>query len=111
MYKEDNIILRKFEKKDIINKVKENKNRYDTVIEYYITLEENNYKRMGISYVVSRKIINYGFSKLELNKIWLCVDYDNIASRELYDKGKMIDRCMYGIIKEEWSDINEYINN
>lgn len=176
MYIEDSIILRKFSKKDITNKVKwindpknneylhydlplttektevwyniikENENRYDAVIEYknvpigviglinidkckgeyYITLGENDYKRKGISYIASKKLIHYGFSTLGLNKIWLCVDYDNIAARKLYEKlgfklegilkkdiyfkGKMIDRCMYGIIKEEWSDNNEHIN-
>lgn len=171
------ITIRKFEKKDIPNKVKwindkcnnnylhydlpltldktaiwyENiknlSNRYDAIIEYkkipvgvigiinigkrkgeyYITLGETDYKRKGISYVASQKLIDYGFSELGLEKIWLCVDYDNIAARKLYEKlgfklegtlrkdiyfkGKMIDRCMYGIIKEEWSDRNEHTNN
>lgn len=173
---EIDITLRKFEKKDIknkvkwindiknneylhydlplscekteiwYNKIKNDVTRYDAIIEYknipigviglinidkckgeyYITLGENDYKRKGISYIASKKIINYGFSKLGLNKIWLCVDYDNIAARKLYEKlgfklegilrkdiyfkGKMIDRCIYGIIKEEWSDTNEHTN-
>lgn len=173
----EEITIRKFEEKDIPNKVKwinDNNNnsylhynlpltikettnwykniknmqsRYDAIIEYknipvgviglinidkckgeyYITLGERNYKRKGISYIASKKIINYGFTELGLNKIWLCVDSDNIAARNLYEKlgfklegilrkdiyfkGKMIDRCMYGIIKEEWSETNEYINN
>lgn len=174
---EIDITLRKFEKKDIknkvkwindiknneylhydlplscekteiwYNKIKNDVTRYDAIIEYknipvgviglinidkckgeyYITLGENDYKRRGISYIASKKLINYGFSKLGLNKIWLCVDYDNVAARKLYEKlgfklegtlkkdiyfkGKMIDRCMYGIIKEEWSGANEYTNN
>lgn len=129
------------------NKVEKSENRYDAIIEcddipvgviglinidkckgeYYITLGESDYKRKGISYTASQKLINYGFSKLGLNKIWLCVDADNIAARNLYEKlgfklegtlrkdiyfkGKMIDRCIYGIIKEEWSETNEHINN
>lgn len=129
------------------NKIKELPSRYDAIIEYqnvpvgviglinidkckgeyYITLGENDYKRKGISYIASKKLINYGFLELGLNKIWLCVDFDNIVARKLYEKlgfklegilrkdiyfkGKMVDRCIYGIIKEEWSDINEYTNN
>lgn len=174
---DNNITIRKFQKKDILNKVKwindinnneflhydlpltvekttlwyeKNKkisNRYDAIIEYkkipvgvigiinidkrkgeyYITLGENDYKRKGISYIASQKLINYGFLKLELNKIWLCVDFDNVAARKLYEKlgfklegilkkdiyfkGKMIDRCMYGLTKDEWSVTNEFINN
>lgn len=50
----------------------------------------------------------------------------NIAARNLYEKcgfqlegflrkdiffkGEMINRCMYGIIREDWKN-NEYINN
>lgn len=173
----EDIALRKFEQKDIKNKVKwindkknneylhynlpltiegttiwykkisNLKSRYDAVIEYngtpigiiglininkkkgeyYITLGEHEYKRKGISYIASKKLITYGFNNLELEKIWLCVDSENLAARKLYEKlgfklegtlkkdiyfkGKMIDRCIYGIIKEEWNDKDEYIDN
>ena len=88
--------------------------------EYYITLGDNNYKRKGISFEATKQIIKYGFEKLEVEKIWLCVDEKNIAARKLYEKvgfklegtlrkdiffkGEMINRCMYGICKDEWSD-------
>ena len=120
-------------------KIKDNKNRYDAIIEYkgipvgviglinidkkfkkaeyYITLGEKEYKRKGIATIASKKLIEYGFKNLNVNKIWLCVDYDNLIARKLYEKigfslegilkkdiyfnGKMIDRCIYGVIKEK----------
>ena len=120
------------------NLVKNNPNRHDMIIEYnnnpvgiigiininkkrgeyYITLGENNYKRKGISYEATRLILDYAFNKIELEKVWLCVDEENAPARHLYEKigfvqegflrkdiyvnGKMINRCMYGILKEEW---------
>ena len=87
--------------------------------EYYITLGENDYKRKGISYEATKLILDYAFYKLNLEKVWLCVDENNIAARKLYEKigfiqegllrkdiyfkGEMINRCMYGILKEEWT--------
>lgn len=95
--------------------------------EYYITLGESEYKRKGISFEASKQILNYAFDVLNLEKVWLCVDEENIAARRLYEKigfrlegtllkdiffkGKMINRCMYGICKDEWSVIYEHFNN
>ena len=86
--------------------------------EYYITLGEHDYKRKGISYEASKLILDYAFNNLKLEKVWLCVDEKNIAARKLYEKvgfklegilrkdiyfkGEMINRYMYGILKEEW---------
>ncbi len=94
--------------------------------EYYITLGENEYKRKGISRKATDMILKYAFEQWNLEKVWLCVDEKNIAARNLYEKcgfqlegflrkdiffkGEMINRCMYGIIREDWKD-NEYINN
>lgn len=119
---------------------KNNSNRHDMIIEYnnipvgvigiinidkkkgeyYITLGENNYKRKGISYEATKLILDYAFYELNLEKVWLCVDENNIAARKLYEKigfiqegllrkdiffkGEMVNRCMYGILKEEWTD-------
>lgn len=85
--------------------------------EYYITLGESEYKRKGISFAATKLILDYAFNILNLEKIWLCVDEKNIAARNLYEKvgfvlegilrkdiffkGEMINRCMYGIIREE----------
>ena len=94
--------------------------------EYYITLGENDYKRKGISYEATKQILDYAFKELDLEKVWLCVDDLNFAAKKLYEKvgfkqegflrkdiyfkGKMVDRCMYGILREEWTN-NEHTNN
>lgn len=86
--------------------------------EYYITLGDVNYKRKGISFRATELILDYAFKNLKLEKVWLCVDEKNIAARKLYEKigfiqegllrkdiffkGEMINRCMYGILREEW---------
>ena len=86
--------------------------------EYYITLGETDFKRKGISYSATKLILDYAFNDLNLEKVWLCVDEKNIAARHLYEKvgfaqegllrkdiyfkGEMINRCMYGILREEW---------
>ena len=122
--------------------IKENENRYDAIIEYnnipvgviglinidlknkkaeyYITLGEKKYKGKGIATIATKKIIEYGFKNYNIEKIWLCVDAENVIARKLYEKAgfslegilkkdmyfknKMIDRCMYGICKEDWSN-------
>lgn len=86
--------------------------------EYYITLGDNDYRRKGISFEATRQIIDKAFKEFGVEKIWLCVDAENMPARKLYEKvgfklegnllkdiyarGKMIDRCLYGIIKEDW---------
>ena len=86
--------------------------------EYYITLGESKYKRKGISYEATKLILDYAFNELKLEKVWLCVDEKNAAARHLYEKvgfiqegflrkdiyfkGEMINRCMYGILRAEW---------
>ena len=127
------------------DKVKDDKNRYDAVIEYnnipvgvlglinidenkkkaeyYITIGEKDYKGRGIATIATKKIVEYGFNNYNIEKIWLCVDADNSIARKLYNKvgfelegvlrkdiyfkGKMIDRCMYGICKEEWNRVRK----
>lgn len=119
-------------------KNKGNKKRHDMIIEYnnipvgvigiinikdrkgefYITLGESKFKRKGISFEATKQIIELAFKSFNIDKIWLCVDEDNLAARRLYEKvgfkqegllrediffkGKMINRCMYGILKKEW---------
>lgn len=87
--------------------------------EYYITLGEKEYKGKGIATIATKQIIDYGFNNYNIEKIWLCVDDKNTIAKKLYEKvgfklegilkkdiyfkGEMIDRCMYGICKEDWS--------
>lgn len=120
--------------------VRNRKDRYDAVIEadgisvgvigllnidtinlkaeYYITLGEVSYKRKGISYIASQKLLKYAFEVLGVNKVYLNVDVDNIAACNLYEKlgfrcegvfkeellhrEKMIDRKRYAILKKDW---------
>ena len=118
--------------------IKNNPNRYDMIIEYdnkpigiigiinidkkkgeyYITIGDNDYKRMGIAYEATKLILDFAFTELDLEKVWLFVDEENIPARNLYEKigftkegllrkdifanGKMINRYIYGILKEEW---------
>lgn len=86
--------------------------------EYYITLGEKKYKRKGIAFRASKLLLDYAFNDLKLEKIWLCVDEKNIAARKLYEKigfrlegilikdiffkNEMINRCMYGLCRNEW---------
>ena len=93
--------------------------------EYYITLGETEFKRKGISTKATKKILDLSFNEWNLEKVWLCVDEKNTSARNLYEKvgfklegtlrkdiffkGEMIDRCMYGMLKEEWN--SEHSNN
>lgn len=86
--------------------------------EYYITLGDTNQKRKGISLRATQLILDLAFGRLGLEKVWLCVDEKNYPARRLYEKvgftqegllrkdiffkGEMINRCMYGILREEW---------
>lgn len=54
--------------------------------EYYITIGETKLKKCGIATKATKALLKYGFQVLELNKIYLNVDEDNIAARNLYEK-------------------------
>ena len=91
--------------------------------EYYITLGENSYKRKGISYIASQKLLKYAFEVLCLNKVYLNVDVNNNAACNLYEKlgfscegvfkedmmhhKILIDRKRYAILKKEWNCISK----
>lgn len=95
-----------------------NIDRVNLKAEYYITLGEVSYKRKGISYIASKQLLKYAFEVLEMNKVYLNVDANNIAACKLYEKlgfrcegvfkedmmhrEKMIDRKRYAILKKEW---------
>lgn len=127
------------------NANKDRKDRYDAVIEYdkvpvgiigllnidfknlkaeyYITMGENQYKGKGIAYGASKKVIEYGFYELNLNKIYLYTEVENIVGQKLFNKlgfykeglikedliinGIKKDRYIYGIFKEQWNRSSE----
>lgn len=165
-----NVSIRKFEKRDIPNKVKwindpannaflhydlplevgkteawfeKNKDRtdrYDAVIEvdgtpvgligllsvdhtnkkaeYYVTLGEREYLGRGIAGRASRLLLEYAFTELGLNRVYLHTEVDNTAAirsyerigfckegllkNDLFSKGRFVDRYVYGITKKDF---------
>ena len=169
---EDNeLIIRKFEEKDIQNKIKwinnQNNNkflhydlpleydktlrwfhnikdradRYDAVIEYasvpvgiigllgideknkkaeyYITLGEEEYKGKGIAYKASLLLLKYAFEELNLNKVYLYTETENIPAQGLFSKlgfekegtlrediiinNQKRDRYIYAMFRNNWN--------
>lgn len=86
--------------------------------EYYIAMGETSLKNKGISTQASKLILEYGFKKLGLNKIYLFTETENILAQRLFEKvgfvnegcirsdiishGKFVDRYVYGIIRSEY---------
>lgn len=86
--------------------------------EFYISMGEVEYKNKGIAKEASRQILKYGFKELELNRIYLYTEYENISAQKLFEKlgfqkegclrddvfshGHYADRLVYGILKNDW---------
>ena len=84
--------------------------------EYYICLGEKQYKGKGIATIATKLLLEFGFGKLDLRKIYLNVDADNVIACHLYEKcgfvcegyfkkdmfhrGRFIDRKRYSIFSE-----------
>ncbi|MDO5138711.1 MAG: GNAT family protein [Oscillospiraceae bacterium] len=83
--------------------------------EYYILLGETEYKGKGIAKRASELLLDYAFSSLQLNKVYLYTEVENIAAQklfervgfieegrareDLYSKERFVDRVMYGILR------------
>ena len=92
--------------------------------EYYVSMGEHSYKGKGIAYEASKLILEYAFCKLNINKVYLNVDSENIAACGLYEKigficegvfkqdlwhhGKFIDRKRYAILCSKY--LSKYEN-
>lgn len=92
--------------------------------EFYISMGETSYKRRGIATRAIRLILEYAFSVLHFNKIYLNVDAENTAACRLYEKvgflcegvfvqdmyhhGKMIDRKRYAILSGREGQNDKY---
>lgn len=86
--------------------------------EYYVTLGECEYKGKGIAYSASIEILKYAFEKLNLNKVYLYTEVENIVAQRLFTKlgfhkegtikedliinNKKKDRYLYAIFRSEW---------
>lgn len=87
--------------------------------EYYIAMGEAAYKGKGVATEASKLILDYGFNTLNLNRIYLFTESENVAAQRLFEKigflkeglirsdivshGKYVDRYAYGVLREEWS--------
>ena len=86
--------------------------------EYYVSMGNTAFKRCGIASNATRLLLKYAFECLQLNKIYLNVDSENIAACRLYEKagfrcegvflqdmmhrGKLIDRKRYAMLASEF---------
>ena len=86
----------------------------------HIILGEKEYKKKGISLLAVKILLKYAFMTLDLNKIYLFVDDKNTIAKNFYQKAgfklegvlkehmlfkkEFIDRCIYGIKKNDWRE-------
>ena len=84
--------------------------------EYYVCMGEKAYKGKGIAYRASKILLQFAFEKLQLNKVYLYTEVENIGAQKLFEKllfkkegvlkcdlihnGRIIDRIAYGLINE-----------
>lgn len=89
--------------------------------EYYICIGESKFKGKGIAYKATDLIIKEAYYELNLNKIYLYTEVENIPAQKLFEKigfsqegllkddliynGRKINRYIYGL------NIESYINN
>jgi len=87
--------------------------------EYYITLGEKEYKGKGIAYKASMVLLKHAFENLDLNKIYLYTEVENIIAQGLFNKigfkkegilkedliidEKKKDRYIYATFKKDWT--------
>ncbi len=85
--------------------------------EFYISMGECAYKGKGIATIATKLVLQYAFGVLQLNKVYLNVDEENIAACKLYEKcgfrqegrfeqdlwhrGKLISRLRYAAFADE----------
>lgn len=86
--------------------------------EYYIVMGERSLKGKGIATEATKLILEYSFFELNLNKVYLFTEIDNILAQKLFYKvgfkkegylhqdlfhnGKYLDRFVYGITKSDF---------
>lgn len=89
--------------------------------EYYVTMGEASLKGRGIATEASKIILEYAFKDLNLNKVFLYTETENIAAQkffehigfkregvirqDLYSRERFVDRIMYGMLKNDFENI------
>ena len=92
--------------------------RKNSKAEYYIAMGEVDYKGKGVAKEASKLILEYGFEKLDLNRIYLFTEVENVDAQMLFERvgfvregiirqdivshGKYVDRIAYGFLREDW---------
>lgn len=95
--------------------------RKNSKAEYYIAMGETELKGKGVSTQASKLILDYAFSELGLNRVYLFTETENIAAQKLFEKvgfvkegrlkndivshGRFVDRFAYGICKEDYQKV------
>lgn len=96
-----------------------NIDRKNRKAEYYIAMGETLYKGKGVAKEASRLILQYAFEVLDINRIYLFTESENIVAQKLFERvgfveeglirqdimshGKLVDRYVYGILREDWN--------
>ena len=79
---------------------------------------ETSLKRKGVSAQASELILKYAFFNLEINRVYLYTETENIPAQRLFEKlgfvkegcirqdlfsnGRFVDRFIYGICKSDY---------
>ncbi len=95
-----------------------NIDRKNKKAEYYIAMGEVSFKGKGVSTQASKLLIEYAFSTLDLNRIYLFTESENVIAQKLFEKvgfvregllhddiisrGRFIDRYAYGLTKSDY---------
>lgn len=126
-------------------KNKDRKDRYDAVIEadgnpvgligllaidrknrkaeYYVTIGERAFRGKGVAFRASKLLLQYAFSELDLNRVYLYTETENTAAvrsyerigfrregilkQDIFSKGRYVDRYVYGITKREFYHLDD----
>lgn len=73
--------------------------------EYRIFIGDKNYWNKGIGTETAKLILDYGFKKLNLNKVWLGVNEKNKSALRSYEKAGFVKE---GVLRQEVFRNNEY---
>ena len=91
--------------------------------EYYIVIGEREYLGKGIANKASKLLLEYAFTELKLNRVYLYTETGNISAiksyerigfkregilkNDVFSKGRFVDRFVYGITKRDLNYRND----
>lgn len=71
--------------------------------EYYITMGEQAYKGKGVAKIASKLLLEYAFKKINLNKVYLFIESNNINAQRFFEK---IDFIKEGLLRQDIKTID-----